>query len=70
MDTTKDKSVIQIASILMYDLDIIGIAETHLRDDTFPQLDGYTAFTHNRPQQHRRARCGSGGVFTRKKLYK
>ena len=69
MDTTKDKSVIQIASILMYDLDIIGIAETHLRDDTFPQLDGYTAFTHNRPQQHRRARCGSGGVCLLVKNY-
>ena len=69
MDTTKDKSVIQIASILMYDLDIIGIAETHLRDDTTPQLDGYTAFTHNRPQQHRRARCRSGGVCLLVKNY-
>ena len=38
MDTTNDKSVIQIASILKYDLDIIGIAETHLRDDTIPHL--------------------------------
>ena len=70
MDTTNDKSVIQTAIILKCDLDIIGIAETHLRDDTIPHLDGYTAFTHNCPQQHRRARCGSGGVcILVKKLY-
>ena len=62
MNITNDKSVIQLASILECDLDIIGIAETHLRVNTIPQIDGYTAFTHNRPQQHRRARCGSGGV--------
>ena len=66
MNITNDKSVIELASILECDLDIIGIAETHLRDNTIPQIDGYIALTH---QQHRRARCGSGGVCLLVKNY-
>ena len=44
------------------DLDIIGLAETHLRDDNVPFIEGFSAFTHNRKHLHRRARVGSGGV--------
>ena len=44
------------------ELDIIGIAEPHLRGDIVPVLDGYTAYTHNRQHLHRNAKCGSGGV--------
>ena len=35
-------------SILQCDLDIIGLAETHLRDDNVPFIEGFSAFTHNR----------------------
>ena len=48
--------------MLSCDLDIIGIAETHLLNDSAPTLDGYSAFSHNRTQIHKRAKVGSGGV--------
>ena len=51
------------------DLDIIGLAETHLRDNNIPFIKGYSAFTHNRTQLHRRAKVGSGGVCVLIKLY-
>ncbi len=62
VDTNSDKYLIRSESLLACNLDLIGIAETHLRDDKSPMLDGYTAFTHNRTHLHRRARSGSGGV--------
>ena len=49
--------------MLSCDLDIIGIAETHLLNDSARTLDGYSAFNHNRTQIHKRAKVGSGGVF-------
>ena len=48
--------------MLSCDLDIIGIAETHLLNDSAPTLDGYSAFSHNRTQIHKLAKVGSGGV--------
>ena len=57
-----DKYRIQSSSILQCDLDLIGLAETHLRDDNVPFLEGCSAFTHNRIHLHRRARVGSCGV--------
>ncbi len=72
VDSTSDKYVLRAESLLVCDLDIIGIAETHLRDDTCPALDGYSVFVHNRTQLHRRAKCGSGGVclFIKKSVIK
>ena len=43
-------------------LDIIGIAESHLKGDDSIELDGYQWFGNNRKALHFRARTGSGGV--------
>ena len=61
-DVATDKYRIRYESLLSCELDIIGIAETHLRGDIVPVLDGYTAYTHNRQHLHRNAKCGSDGV--------
>ena len=61
-DVTTDKYRIRLESLLGCELDIIGIAETHLRGDIVPVLDGYTAYTHNRQHLHRNAKCGFGCV--------
>ena len=46
-----------------------GICTEHTRNmhgtyinDSAPTLDGYSAFSHNRTQIHKRAKVGSGGV--------
>ena len=44
------------------DVDIMGIAETHLTSDTELELNGYKWFGNNRKHLHVRARTGSGGV--------
>lgn len=44
------------------DIDIIGIAETHLIDDKQLDIHGYKWYGNNRKQLHVRARTGSGGV--------
>ena len=49
------------ASALNCDFDILGIAETHLLNDTVLDLDGYRWFGHNRAIKHKRAKTGSGG---------
>ena len=49
-------------SLLVFDFDIIGIAETHLQGNNIPALRGYTAYTHNIRNVHIRSRAGSGGV--------
>ncbi len=54
--------MIRSESLKCLDLDIIGVAETHLRDDIEPYLSGYSVFTHNRTHLHKRAKTGSGGV--------
>ena len=44
-------------------LDIIGLAETHLRDDGNKlEFPGYKWYGHNRSEIHIRARNGFGGV--------
>ena len=42
--------------------DILGVAETHLIQDSTLDLDGYRWFGFNRQNIHCRARLGSGGV--------
>ena len=44
------------------DLDIIGIAETHLLNTQVNKIDGYSWFGNNRSNIHIRAKKGSGGV--------
>ena len=43
-------------------IDIIGIAESHLISDEQLIIDGYSWFGHNRSGLHKRAKTGSGGV--------
>ena len=43
-------------------LDIIGIAETHLLREQVIEMDGYSWFSNNRNNIHIRAKKGSGGV--------
>ena len=43
-------------------LDILGVIETHLKNEDSLKIDGYTWFGNNRKQLHINARCGSGGV--------
>ena len=61
-DVRTDKYRIRYESFLSCELDIIGIAETHLRGDIVTVLYSYTAYTHNRQHLHRNAKCCSGGV--------
>ncbi len=44
------------------DLDILGLAETHLVGESVLDIDGYRWYGHNRTKLHVRARAGSGGV--------
>ena len=44
------------------DIDIIGLAETHLKGNEQIKLDGYRWYVHNRQKIHRKAKSGSGGV--------
>ena len=51
-------------------LDIIGIAETHLKGNATIELDNYQWYGNNRNNIHVRAVKGSGGVgvFVRKSI--
>ena len=57
-----DNSNIRNKSVIFSDVDLLGIAETHLRDGDSLELPGYLWFGHNRKSQHVRAMRGSGGV--------
>ena len=69
LDTNSDKYCIRASSLIQWDLDINGLAKTHLRDNNIPFIEGYSDFTHNRTQLHRRAKVGSSGVCILIKLY-
>ena len=45
-----------------FDLDIIGVSETHLKDNDSIDFEGYTWFANNRSNTHINAWSGSGGV--------
>lgn len=57
--------------MLSLDLDVIGVAETHLQNNDILSLTGYTWMGNNRTNTHRKAPKGSGGVgvFIRNELY-
>jgi exonuclease III len=46
----------------LHNLEIIGLAETLLRNDNSIHLDHYKVFGHNWKRIHKRAKKGSGGV--------
>lgn len=52
-------------------LDLIGIAESHLKGSKVLEVDGYQWYGNNREDTHKRTYKGSGGVgvFVRKSLY-
>ena len=43
-------------------LDVIGLAETHLVGTDIIEVDGYTWFGRNRKMLHKNAKKGSGGI--------
>ncbi|CAG2217548.1 unnamed protein product [Mytilus edulis] len=51
-----------ISCVKHYDLDILGLAETHLTGDNVISVEGYQWFGLNRKHIHVRAKSGSGGV--------
>ena len=57
-----DSNLLREGIIRQLDLDIIGIAETHLLHDQSLDIEGYTWFGRNRKNIHIRAKKGSGGV--------
>ena len=57
-----DNYQVRFKSIVAKDLDIIGIAETHLVGDIGMDIPGYHWFGQNRKTLHHRAKTGSGGV--------
>lgn len=57
-----DNYITRVAGIQYLNLDIVGLAVTHLTADTQLNIDGYTWFGHNRRDLHLRAKTGSGGV--------
>ena len=52
-------------------VDILGIGETHLVNQSGINIDGYQWIGHNRKNIHVRAKCGSGGVgvLVRSEIY-
>ena len=58
--------------ISILELDIIGIAETHLLHSQSLSLQQFAFYGHNRTQLHKHAKSGSGGVclLVRKELLK
>ena len=52
-------------------LDIIGVAESHLLGQNSLEIDGYKWFGNNRKSVHTKARKGSGGVgiFVKSELF-
>ena len=66
-----DNSSIREKCLLSLDLDVIGIAETHLKNNDVLELTGYVWLGHNRKNTHIKAKKGSGGVgvFLKQSLF-
>ena len=62
INTHTDNYNIRSLCVQELNLDIIGIAETHLTNNNVLELDGYKWFGNNRKNIHVRAKTGSGGV--------
>ena len=57
-----DNFILRNSCISHLNLDIIGIAESHLMKDETLSVEGYQWFGQNRDRLHVNARKGSGGV--------
>ena len=57
-----DNSIIRRSIIDFLELDIVGIAESHLKGNEILNQPGFIWFGHNRQALHVNARTGSGGV--------
>ena len=61
-DIDSDNFNLRSTCVLKSDIDILGIAESHLTGHNNLDLDGFRWFRNNRKLIHRSARNGSGGV--------
>ncbi len=61
-DPLSENHKLRSECVLSSDIDIIGIAETHLVLNKVVTVNGYSWFGHNRKSIHVKAKCGSGGV--------
>ena len=61
-DKHSDNYCVREICIRHFNLDIIGISETHLKDNNNIDFEGYTWFSNNRSNTHINAWSGSGGV--------
>ena len=61
-DNFSDNYVVRASCLLSLNLDIVGVVETHLKNDETLEVAGYEWFGQNRKRLHVNARCRSGGV--------
>ena len=61
-DNFSDNYVVRASCLSSLNLDIVGVVETHLKNDETLEVAGYEWFGQNRKHLHVNARCGSGGV--------
>ena len=61
-NTFSDNFNVRLNSISCLNLDVLGIAETHLKKDEVLIVNDFKWFGHNRNGIHKNAKCGSGGV--------
>ena len=54
--------IVHYNSVSYLNLEIIGIAETHLKKCDVLSINGYKWFGNNRQELHKNAKRGSGGV--------
>jgi hypothetical protein len=59
---SSDNHFIRSSCVNHLNLDIVGIAETHLMKNNVICMDGYRWFGQNRKALHVRAKTGSGGI--------
>ena len=71
IDCDSDNYLLRESCLLKCDLDILGIAETHLLQDSVLDLKDYHWFGLNRTIIHKRAKLGSGGIgfLVKKQLF-
>jgi hypothetical protein len=71
IDANSDNFKVREECVNMLDVDILGVAETHLQGNQNLTLPGYVWIGQNRTQLHVNARTGSGGVgvFVKDHLY-
>ena len=61
-DPDSDNFILRSIAVKESNIDILGVAETHLRVGEQIDLEGYSWFGHNRKLIHKNAKTGSGGV--------